>query len=180
MALQTDVELKARSALRAGLRRDALTVLMQAYGNDVVRYCRGLLGDAALAEDTRQRVFIQAYRDLHRVKIGSTFRAWLFGIARHRCADARRSAWRRDARQVGLHPTASDSASPLELGQLLEFCLQELEQHNREAVVLRHVLGHRYSEIEAALGVQAAALQMRVARAMTRLRACVERHGGFA
>ncbi len=155
-------------------------MLMRAYGQDVVRYCRALLGNAALAEDTRQRVFIEAYRDLDRVRENATFRAWLLGIARHRCADARRTAQRRDAREARLHPAAPSNASPLELAQLLEFCLQELEQHNRDAVVLRHVLGHRYAEIEETLGVRVAALQMRVARALTRLRTCVERHGGLA
>src|SRR5262245_31931210 len=81
-----------------GERRRALTELMDRYGDRVYRFAYAMTRDAAAAEDVRQQVFIEAYRDFHRFERRSTLRTWLFGIVRHRCLDSskiRRRWWRR-------------------------------------------------------------------------------------
>lgn len=172
------VEDEAGGALAQGRTREVITVLMRGYGTQVLRYCRAFLRDVALAEDIRQKVFIQAYRDLEKYSGTSTLCAWLRGIARNRCLDALKERANYEARTARVHTVVRDQDDPLELAQLLTFCLQELDEEKREAVVLRHVLGQPYAEIGATLNATAAALQLRVARALLHLRACVEQHGG--
>src|SRR5262249_39612715 len=67
--------------------RVALHHLMQRHGRAVYRYCRIALGDAVLADDVHQQVFIEAFRDLPGFAGRSTLRTWLLGIARHRVLD---------------------------------------------------------------------------------------------
>lgn len=173
-----DVEENARRELSEGRKREALTVLMRGYGDKVLRVCRTFLRDAELAKDVRQKVFVQAFRDLETCDETSTFCAWLWGITRNRCLDAIKSERRRDARHARVHPVVHGREDTLELSQLLAFCLEELDADKRQAVVSHHVLGHGYAELEAMLKASVAALQKRVARALVQLRGCVQEHGG--
>jgi RNA polymerase sigma-70 factor, ECF subfamily len=64
----------------------AMTIaLMKAHGDEILGFCLRMVGDRALAEDIRQQVFLEAFRDLDGGH--SSPRAWLFGIARNRCLD---------------------------------------------------------------------------------------------
>src|SRR5882724_12388671 len=83
---KADAEIEAAAA--SGDRRRTLTLLMARYGEGVYRYAVAMTNDASLAEDVRQQVFAEAYRDLDRVSEPSALPMWLFGIARHRCLDA--------------------------------------------------------------------------------------------
>ena len=80
-----DADVEALEAMRRGDRRGTLLILMRAHGNALHRYCYKVLRSHPLADDVHQVVFIQAFRDLERFSGESSFRAWLYAIANHRC-----------------------------------------------------------------------------------------------
>ena len=88
----SDPEAEALEALENGAPKRALSVLMQAYGTAVYRFCRQQVADPELAEEAHQMTFVQAYEGLDRFSRRSSLRTWLFSIARHRCLDAAKIA----------------------------------------------------------------------------------------
>ncbi len=184
--MDESAETAARQALAKGERRMVLDILMRAYGDLLYRHCAAMLRDAALTDETHQTVFVQAWRDLERFKGDSSFKSWLFAIARHRCLDAlkirRRFFKRFEARETlpdGADPSPSAEAklAHASLGGPLSRCLDKLTPEVRSAVLLRYREGISYTEMADIAGEQAGTLQRRVARALPALRACLEAQG---
>jgi RNA polymerase sigma-70 factor (ECF subfamily) len=151
---------------------------MQRHGDTVYRYCCQALGDAELAEDVRQQVFIQAFRDLPKFSGRSIVRTWLLAIARHRVLDAVRARRRSEARvqereDAELAMMGDPRPSPaesLELRQTLEASLATLGDDERTTVLLRLQLGFSFQEIAQLCGASPGAHHARVARALPQLR----------
>lgn len=179
----TDPEAIASEALAGGDVRAALTALMEAYGEDIHRHCRQVLGDSTLAEDVHQTVFVQAFRDLAAFTGRASLRTWLYAICRNRCLDALK-LHRRFGRRIALSAEVPDqpdrAASPDELiddhKKLAEVtrCLGKLRPKMRIAVLLRYQEGLTYEEMSIVCDVKPAALQARVARAIAKLRKWLE------
>jgi RNA polymerase sigma-70 factor (ECF subfamily) len=164
--------------------RGALHRLMQRHGRAVYRYCRTALGDAVLADDVHQQVFIEVFRDLPGFAGRSTLRTWLFGIARHRVLDA---AKRRRRTRAHLDVTASadlpdprsspgEGLDDAQLQTALVSCLAALDEPIRAAVLLRYQQGLTYEEMAEICGEKAGTLQARVSRALRKLRERLEGH----
>ena len=183
MALaKNDPEAEVMAALARGDRVRALSVLVVSYGEDVRRHCRRMLGDDDLADEVRQQVFVQALRDVDRCTRRSTYRAWLFGIARHRCLDAVKIDGRRRRRFVPAHelpeppdprPSPEDALIERVGLERLEAALAALQPRVREAVVGRYVDGRSYVELAAERGERPGTVQARVSRALPVLRAAL-------
>ena len=185
-AAVADPESDAAHALARGDRGRALDVLMPAYGKMIYGYCRRILEDADLADDVLQTTFLQAFEAFDRFDGRSSLRTWLFGIAHHRCLDAMKSRRRRQHRLDSLDVVAQvadpsigieDSAAADQRRAALQDCLEQLEAHVRQTVLLRFDLGFSYPEIAAICNEKPPALQARVARALPVLRRCLETKG---
>jgi RNA polymerase sigma-70 factor (ECF subfamily) len=161
-----------------GDRERALTLLMDRYGDRVYRFAHAMTRNAATAEDVRQQVFIEAYRDFHRFERRASLRTWLFGIVRHRCLDSakiQRRWWRRFKND----PPEDPELEPPDLdrgrtARVLWECLGKLAPRSREAVVLRYVEELAYEEAAGITGELAGTIQQRVGRALPALRRCVD------
>jgi len=167
-------------------RRGALTALMRLYGDAIYRHCYGTLLDADLAADVHQTVFVEAWRDLPRFSGRSSFKTWLFAIARHRCLDAlkigrrRRSRFTTDDDAPEPADPARDAETDLAARSMLpplENCLGGLRAESRTAVLLRFQESMSYEDMGKLTGELAGSLQARVARAMPVLRKCLEAAG---
>jgi RNA polymerase sigma factor (sigma-70 family) len=171
-------------ALRAGQRRRALTLLMERYGERVYRYAFAMIRDRQLADEVRQQVFVEAYRDSDTFAGRGSPRMWLFGIARHRCLDAvkKHGRWRRRFKndppdEDEEEPSDDDPARQLDEHRLVAIvvrCLEHLPAASREAVMLRYHQELSYEEASRITGERAGTLQQRVARALPALRRCVD------
>jgi RNA polymerase sigma factor (sigma-70 family) len=179
------LEQAALAALGRGDRTATLTLLMRGYGNDIYRHCRLVLGDAALADEVHQTVFVQAFADLETFTGRSSLRTWLFAIARHRCLDALKITrrWRRRFALLGSLPERPDPgagpAAELELaseGAALTRALGKLAPEVRVAVLLRFQEGLSFEEMATICGERAPTLQARVARALPKLRKWMAGH----
>jgi RNA polymerase sigma-70 factor, ECF subfamily len=172
--------------IHIGAPNAALRSLMQRHGDAVYRYCRGTLRDAALADDVHQQIFIEAARDLARFAGRGALRTWLFAIARHRVLDAVKAH-----RRVRVHFEDRDTADAPDpnpptwerldearLREALVACCSELGEHLRTAVLLRYQQGFTFEDMAEVCGEKPGTLQARVARALPKLRACIEARTG--
>lgn len=181
-----DPEQEARDALERGDREGALAALMREYGSQLYRFCRQMVADPDMAQDVHQTTFLQAFEGLESFGGRASFRAWLYGIARHRCLDALKIARRREKR-FSLAGELPEKAAPgkeadVSLGErdrneALRRCLGELAPHIRTAILLRFQEGFSYEQMARLIRERAPTLQARVARAMPVLRRCLESRG---
>jgi RNA polymerase sigma-70 factor, ECF subfamily len=181
-----DGEQEALNALARDDRRRAAAILMTAFGDDVWRHCRLVLGSDDLADEVHQNVFVQAYRDLETWQGRAGLRTWLYAIARHRCLDAlklRRRFFRRFVLTDRLpERRAVDAGAEERLGgaqssKVIDAALARLAPEVRVAVVLRFFEDMTFEQMAEVCGAKPAALQMRVTRAMPKLRAWLEEMG---
>lgn len=171
-----------RAALHAGNTRRALTLMMNRYGDEVYRFAYALTHNYHLAEEVRQQVFVEVYRDMASFAGRASLRAWVFGITRHRCLDIAKKHRRWTNRFKNDPPTDEepDDHEPdreldrSRLAKILARCLGKLAPAARDAVVLRYHQELSYDEASAIAGDQAGTLQQRVARALPALRRCVD------
>ena len=181
LAIDELAERRARDAQSDGDLDTTLAALMQAYGRDIFRYCYHTLRNHADAEDVTQTVFIQAHRGLESFSGDSTYRTWLYAIARHRCLDRLKTERRLHDRVAFTdevpEQAADDDADDDGLKRILAVCLGRLSGEVRSAVVLRFQSDVSYAEMADIFQVKAGTLQARVARALPGLRRCVEEHG---
>jgi RNA polymerase sigma-70 factor (ECF subfamily) len=171
-----------QAALRANDMRRALTLMMNRYGDEVYRFAYALTHSEHLADEVRQQVFVEVYRDLASFGGRASLRAWVFGITRHRCLDAAKKH-RRWTNRFKNDPPPDEEPDDYEvereldrskLAKLLATCLAKLAPAARDAVVLRYHQDLSYDEASEIAGDNAGTLQQRVARALPALRRCLD------
>jgi RNA polymerase sigma-70 factor (ECF subfamily) len=179
-----------RAALEASDTRRALTLMMNRFGDEVFRFAYAMTRSRHLADEVRQQVFVEVYRDLAGFAGRASLRAWVLGITRHRCLDATKKH-RRWTHRFKNDPPADEEPDDHELerevdrsrlAKILATCLAKLAPAARDAVVLRYHQDLSYDEASVIAGDQAGTLQQRVARALPVLRRCVDArlHAGRA
>lgn len=184
--LPVDPDAAVLALVRQGKHERALRLLMDRYGDMIYRYCREALGDRTRADDVHQKVFIQAHRDLARFEGRAQLKTWLLAIAHHRVIDELRAAGRErrhvehddDADLATDTPSAGESIDDERLREALVACVAELPDEIRDAVLLRYQQGLTFEAMAEICDDKPGTLQARVARALTRLRACIERRTG--
>ncbi len=160
----------------------ALNHLLATVRPIVLRYCRARIGRQertyASADDVAQEVCVAILRALPSYRErGRPFLAFVYGIAQHKVADARRAAARNRSEPVAEVPDGvSDSAGPEqhalhnELSDQMGELLRILPDKQREIVVLRIVVGLSAEETAGVVGSTAGAVRVAQHRALARLR----------
>jgi len=160
----------------------AIEALIRQIRPMVVKYCRARLGNLAghyqVAEDVTQEVCLAVLTALPRYRdIGRPFVSFVFGIASHKVADARRSAVRLAIPTEDLPDSPDDQPGPEETvvanleAQRARALLARLPAHLRELLVLRVLTGLSAEETGASLGMSAVAVRVAQHRALASLRA---------
>jgi RNA polymerase sigma-70 factor (ECF subfamily) len=136
---------------------------------------RRLSGDAAFAEDLAQQAFVQAWRQLKRLRSPGAFGSWLRAIAVNVwLQEARRAPARLETAESELPepepdgpPAADLAASRLDLSR----ALLRLKPPERVCVVLCYAEGLSHGEIAEATGWPLGTVKSHVTRGAGRLRA---------
>jgi RNA polymerase sigma-70 factor (ECF subfamily) len=171
-----------RAALCADDMQRALTLMMKRYGDEVYRFAYAMTHNYHLAEEVRQQVFVEVYRDLASFAGRASLRSWVFGITRHRCLDLAKKH-RRWTHRFKNEPPPDEEPDDHEpereldrsrLAKILAACLAKLAPAARDAVVLRYHQDLSYDEASTIAGDHAGTLQQRVARALPALRRCLD------
>lgn len=144
--------------------------IVRAIQGHVWRYVVHLLGDAALAEDVVQEVFLRVHRQLRTLRDPARFVPWLLAIARNASYDAGRARRRRPLELVGDGeiPTMAQSPDP-HLAFEVHDALRRLDPDLHEAIVLVCLAGFSYDEAAEVIGTPAGTVKSRVFRARKRL-----------
>jgi RNA polymerase sigma-70 factor (ECF subfamily) len=160
----------------------AIDTLLRQIRPMVVRYCRARLGRISghyhAADDVAQEVCIAVLSALPRYQdMGRPFASFVFGIASHKVADAKRSAARMAIPTEDLPDGPDDRPGPEETAvayieaERARALLARLPLHQRELLVLRVLSGMSAEETGHALGMSAGAVRVAQHRALARLRA---------
>jgi type II secretion system protein G len=138
-------------------------------------------GDAHLAEDVTQRVFIQLARSAGSVCRHPAIIGWLHVTARHTAIKAIRGEQRRRVREQeasAMHDPNPPAAVPWEqLRPLLDEAVERLPARDRDAVLLRFFQGLSHREIGDQLGLTEDTARKRIERSLEKLRVHFTRRG---
>ena len=167
----------------------AYEVLVRKYQGLIRGYCRGVVGNAADADDAAQEVFIKAYRGLGNFRAASSFSTWLYRIAVNHCRDFLRRAMRvkteswealRESEGESLEARTAvppDVLSPDSGTRQVREALDRLPENYREVLILREVQGLTYQELAESLNCSVDAVKARLKRARQELEAKFKRAG---
>jgi RNA polymerase sigma-70 factor (ECF subfamily) len=190
MSDQTDEQLM--QAYREGNPR-AFELLLARHERKVWNFLRRSVGDAALAEDLLQEVFLRVIRAHAEWKGEAKFTTWIYAIARNLCIDHARRAVHRDARSLDAPTRANDEASETlhdriaDVGRDAEGLTSDaqvrvrvdeavaaLPPDQREVFLLREVMDMPFAEIASVVGAPEPTVKSRMRYALERLREALD------
>lgn len=153
----------------------AFVSLYNRYKGGVYAFCVKMLLDREMAQDVMQETFLRVYENRDRLMSTSSFKSWLFTIARNQCLNQLRRAHR----QVPLDPVTETEAPPTpgpgavmeksEQIALVNHYLGQLKDDYREVLILREYQNLSYEEIAAVTRSTLSAVKSRLFKARRKL-----------
>src|SRR4051812_20880826 len=139
-------------------------------------------GDAHLAQDVAQKVFVALARQAATLRQRPTLAGWLCVTTHHLAVDLVRAERRRKTREQSseLMPELTPASSATrwdQLRPLLDEAMTTLTEQDRDAVALRFFEGRAFADIGRALQLTEEAARKRVDRALDRMGAALSRRG---
>jgi len=175
----SEVDATILTALRSGDRKTALSLCARDHAAAVGRLCMALVGSQAEADDLVQETLLAAHDGIEGFRAEGSVRAWLFSIARRKCARLLERRSRQTARLRLVHDSSRPAAADelvlaRERAQRARAALETVRPSEREAVLLRYQAGLSFRELADALSIDEAAARKRVSRALARLREALD------
>ncbi|HEX9080070.1 MAG TPA: sigma-70 family RNA polymerase sigma factor [Desulfuromonadaceae bacterium] len=165
---------------------DAYALLVRKHHRNLLAFIFRIVGDAHLAEDIGQEVFLNVYRELPRFDPGrgTPFAAWLYIAARNRCISELRRHGRTEPLSAacldgiaGGGETAEAALIRREEMEALRATLRELPEPFR-TTILMSLNGATLEEIAQQCGVARATVKTRLFRAREKLMLVLKGHFG--
>lgn len=151
---------------------EPFSTLIDAHGAHVWRVCRALTGPDD-ADDAWQETFLAALR-AYPEATPTNPRAWLIGIAHHKCADIHRRRYREPLTvEIDDARTASENHEAIDEGDLWRV-VATLPPKQRRVIAYRYLGALPYEEIAQIVGGSAAAARRAAADGVNNLRKMLE------
>jgi RNA polymerase sigma-70 factor, ECF subfamily len=152
----------------------AFEVLVRRYNQRMYRAARAITQTDVDAEDVLQQAWLRVFNHLGQFRGDASFATWAVRIAVNEAI----ALTRKRPMVAEVVDSASEEAPDAELaraqmGTLLEACLANIPQGNREVMVLRDVLELDTAETAACLGLSEEAVRVRLHRARAAVAAAV-------
>jgi RNA polymerase sigma-70 factor (ECF subfamily) len=162
------------------------------------RYIRGIVRDAAVAEDLTQETLLRAHQKLATLEDPARLASWLYRIATNICYDRFRQSPPRDRMRSldeeaandperDRSPTLTDAGPRLdkvleqqEMSACVQRYLADLPDPYRAVILLHDEAGMTNPEIAEMLGASLATVKIRVHRAREELRATLRKACSFS
>ena len=170
------VEESIREALARKDVKEALTLATTNYRSALIRFCLAFVHDEVTAEDVAQTAFAVAAERAMEFSGQSTFRTWLFGIARHKALDAAAARQGMPLSQVSDSRWIADAIGPVtglqkaEDLETLDQVLGTLGDETRALLTLRFREELSYKEIADAFEITEQAARKRMFDALEKIR----------
>ena len=163
----------------------AYEILVREHENMLGAYVRGIVGDAAMAQDIAQEAFLRAYKNLSTFEEGTSFGAWIRTIARNLALDEMRRRRRELSWDPDLIEGIEDVLQPLddpskgetwaERLTALEGCYGALPEMLREPCRLYYFEEYPSQRIADTLQIKLEAVRKRLERARSMIKECFEK-----
>jgi RNA polymerase sigma-70 factor (ECF subfamily) len=157
--------------------------LYAAHGRELHGFALRCLGDAGLAQEAVQEVFVRAWRAADRYDPSrASMRTWLFAIARTTVIDLARARGARPQLAPAPAAVADEPGEPAEVDRLadawvVDAALRSLGEDHRAAILAVHHRGLGYEEAGRELGVPAGTVKSRVFYGLRAMRTALEELG---
>ncbi|HWA09443.1 MAG TPA: sigma-70 family RNA polymerase sigma factor [Opitutaceae bacterium] len=144
---------------------------------------RQMSNDSHLAQDVTQKVFTELAREAAALSRHPALSGWLYCSTQFIAIDLVRSEQRRRARELEAQTMHELTGSPdpaldsENLRPVLDQVMGDLNEHDRNAVMLRFFEGRPFAEVGRKLELTEDAARMRVDRALDKMRALLMRRG---
>ncbi|MBN1873950.1 MAG: RNA polymerase sigma factor [Anaerolineae bacterium] len=170
-----------RLAQQAKHDHAAFDTLYRRHITAIYRYCYARTNTVTDAEDLTAQTFLAALETITFYQEQGSFLGWLFGIARHKCADFYRSRYADDPASLDSDAFTGDAedvqtTQPEEAAVCADVLdcvakiLPQLSADRTEAIYLRYWGGLNMSDIAQAMRRTEAAVKMLISRAIGDLR----------
>ncbi|MEO7297724.1 MAG: sigma-70 family RNA polymerase sigma factor [Verrucomicrobiota bacterium] len=135
--------------------------------------------DAQFAEEIAQDVFNLLAQKGKTIRAPQVIGGWLYNTTRHLAMHSVRKEQRRRERELTALAMQIDETNftPEPIHESLEPAMAELEESERDALVLRFLENRSFREVGVELGISEDAARMRVNRALEQLRGAFSRQG---
>lgn len=150
--------------------------LMRRYQRTLFNVCARYLGNERDADDVCQEVMLKVLHGLRQFEGKAKFKTWLYSITYNECI----TQYRKEKRKRRLFDALSLDPQEEETGELeadqitdsasLDRCLVNVNQVDREILVLRFVAELEFQEIADIMRMGLSATKMRYKRALEKLR----------
>jgi RNA polymerase sigma-70 factor (ECF subfamily) len=140
------------------------------------------VGDASLAEDLSQEIFLKAHRGLHTFRAESEFSSWLTALALNHMRNHFKSRSHQEHRTTtpfdapaseGLDSGPEEDLLQREELRNFQRSIQALPATLREVLILCGVEGRSYVEVSEVLGIPVGTVRSRLHAARTELRTLI-------
>ena len=179
MTTTDDQELLREYASRSS--EPAFATLVSRHVDMVYSVALRCVGNHHQAEEITQAVFVVLARKAGSLRRGTVLSGWLFHTARLTTANFIRTETRRARREqeafMQSHVEENQTEVWQQIAPLLDDAIADLGEKDRNAVVLRFVKGKDYTEVGEVLGASQEAAQVRVSRAVEKLRKIFSKRG---
>ncbi len=156
---------------------DALGELAGRYEGLLIGLCVSMLGDRSLAMEAVQETWLRVIRHGRTYDGRASVKTWVYQIAMNRCRDLGRSSGARAVREKKHHQQEADirhaktvAGAGHQIDPRLERAVGDLEDHQRETVLLCYHRGLTHKQAAEVLGVPMGTIKSRLNKALVKLR----------
>ena len=144
-----------------------LSLIYEAYHEDVYRLLYFMSGNKEVSEDVMQNTFVKVFKNLHQLKNNDKMKAWIFQIARNQYRDHLKSAY--ESRKIEKDEIEIAQQSQAETVVELIQTLNLISVDHREILILIEMEGMTIQEVSEITRISEAAVKSRLHRARQEL-----------
>jgi RNA polymerase sigma-70 factor (ECF subfamily) len=160
--------------------REAFAAIVENYSGAIYNLMCRFTGDREVARELAQEAFIRVFEQLAHFDGKRRFFPWMYTVALNVARNDRKKARRRpqmlpaDVDRVPCRHQSEGGIGARFARQQLQGCIDRLEPHEKEAVVLRYYQDLPFEDIAEILKISCSAAKMRVYRALRRMKVWME------